>query len=166
MAQAEPLAVQVAREWWPFAVPVSQLPDPTPAEGPDPYGNPDPDWLRIDWREHRRWVELETPPEAELLEGSSGPTTVNYVEMGSGVFTILFVHGLSGCWQNWLENIPHFARDHRVIAVDLPGFGASPMPPWQITIPAYGRFLRDFCERVGFDRCSLIGNSMGGFIGT
>ena len=90
---------------------------------------------------------------------------VNYVEMGEGP-PLLFVHGLSGAWQNFLENIPYFARTHRVIAVDLPGFGSSPMPPWEISIPAYGRFLRDFCERLGVDRCSLVGNSMGGFIAT
>ena len=90
---------------------------------------------------------------------------VNYVEMGEGS-PILFVHGLSGAWQNWLETLPHFARTHRVIALDLPGFGASPMPPWEISIPSYGRFVRDFCERVGVDRCSLVGNSMGGFIAT
>jgi pimeloyl-ACP methyl ester carboxylesterase len=40
------------------------------------------------------------------------------------------------------------------------------MPPWEISIPAYGRFVRDFCERLGIDRCSLVGNSMGGFIAT
>jgi pimeloyl-ACP methyl ester carboxylesterase len=129
-----------------------QLPPATPPDGPDPYGEPDPEWLRIDWREHRRQIEVVG-------------TRVNYVEMGSGP-PALFVHGLSGAWQNWLENIPHFARTHRVIAIDLPGFGASPMPPWEISIPAYGRFLRDFCERLGIERCSLIGNSMGGFIAT
>ena len=92
-------------------------------------------------------------------------TRVNYVEMGEGP-PLVFVHGLSGAWQNWLENLPHFARTHRVIALDLPGFGSSPMPPWEITIPAYGRFLRDFCERLGIERCALVGNSMGGFIAT
>ena len=85
--------------------------------------------------------------------------------MGEGP-PLVFVHGLSGAWQNWLENIPHFAATHRVVALDLPGFGASPMPPWEISIPAYGRFLRDFCERLGIERCSLVGNSMGGFIAT
>jgi pimeloyl-ACP methyl ester carboxylesterase len=127
-----------------------ELPPATPPDGPDPYGNPDPEWLRIDWREHLRQIDVV------------GART-NYVETGEGP-PVLFVHGLSGCWQNWLENIPHFARTHRVIAVDLPGFGASPMPPWELTIPAYGRFVRDFCERVGIDRGSLVGNSMGGFI--
>jgi pimeloyl-ACP methyl ester carboxylesterase len=126
------------------------LPPATPADGPDPYGDRDPEWLRIDWHEHHRQIDVVG-------------ARVNYVEMGEGA-PLIFVHGLSGCWQNWLENIPHFARTHRVVALDLPGFGASPMPPWEITIPGYGRFVRDFCERLGIDRCSIVGNSMGGFI--
>ncbi len=129
-----------------------ELPPATPSYGPDPYGSPDPEWLRIDWREHRHEIDVVG-------------ARVNYVEMGEGP-PLLFIHGLSGAWQNFLENIPHFARNHRVVAVDLPGFGASPMPPWEISIPAYGRFLRDFCERLGIGRCSLVGNSMGGFIAT
>ena len=137
---------------WKLATGRVELPAPTPPDGPDPYGDPDPEWLGVDWREHRRRVDVVG-------------AAANYVEMGAGT-PLLFIHGLSGCWQNWLENIPHFARTHRVIALDLPGFGASPMPPWEITIPAYGRFVRDFCERLGIDRCSLVGNSMGGFIAT
>jgi pimeloyl-ACP methyl ester carboxylesterase len=129
-----------------------QLPEPTPTDGPDPYGNPDPEWLRIDWRRHRREIDVVG-------------TRANYVEMGEGPPLVL-VHGLSGAWQNWLEQIPQLARSHRVIAMDLPGFGASPMPPWEISIPAYGTFVRDFCERLGVARCALAGNSLGGFIAT
>jgi pimeloyl-ACP methyl ester carboxylesterase len=128
------------------------LPPPTSADGPDPYGNPNPEWLSVDWREHRRQIEVVG-------------ATVNYVELGEGPH-LVFVHGLSGAWQNWLEQLPHFARTHRVVALDLPGFGASPMPPWEISIPAYGRFLRDFCERLEIEHCALVGNSMGGFIAT
>ncbi|MFN8161399.1 MAG: alpha/beta hydrolase [Solirubrobacterales bacterium] len=124
-----------------------------PARPAGDYGTPDPEWLRIDWREHLRTVEL---PGA----------AVNFVEMGEGA-PLLFVHGLSGCWQNWLENAPHFARRYRVIALDLPGFGNSPLPAWQIDIPAYGRLLHDFCEKLGIERCAaVVGNSMGGFIST
>jgi len=137
---------------WRLATGRVELPPATPPDGPDPYGNPDPEWLRIAWREHLQRVDVVG-------------TSVNYVEIGAGP-PLLFVHGLSGCWQNWLENIPHFARSHRVLAVDLPGFGTSPMPPWEISIQNYGRFLRDFCERLGVGRCSLVGNSMGGFIAT
>lgn len=117
------------------------------------YGNPDPEWLKVDWREHLHRVRL---PGAE----------VNYAEIGEGE-PILFVHGLAGCWQNWLENLPHFGKTHRAIALDLPGFGESPMPSWPIDMPAYGRLIHDFCEKLGIDRAAaLVGNSMGGFVST
>jgi pimeloyl-ACP methyl ester carboxylesterase len=117
------------------------------------YGNPDPEWLKIDWRPHLHRVQL---PGAE----------VNYAEIGEGE-PILFVHGLGGCWRNWLENLPHFGRAHRAIALDLPGFGHSPMPSWPIEMPAYGRLIHDFCEKLGIDRvAALVGNSMGGFVST
>jgi pimeloyl-ACP methyl ester carboxylesterase len=146
------LVEQLLEEYFPFSPPRSELPDATPAEGPDPYGNPEPEWLGIDWREHLRHVDLDG-------------ARVNYVEVGSGPrLPTVFVHGLSGSWQNWLENIPHFAREHRVLALDLPGFGHSPMPEWEISIERYGRLLHDFCEKLGVRDCAVVGNSMGGFI--
>jgi pimeloyl-ACP methyl ester carboxylesterase len=130
-------------------------PTPPPEGVSDEYGSRDPEWLRIDWREHLRTARV-------------GGTEVNYVEMGSSAGEneppLVLVHGLSGAWQNWLENIPHFARNHRVIAPDLPGFGASPVPPWEPTIENYGRLLSDFCDQLGVERSLLVGNSMGGFV--
>ncbi|MGN6663974.1 MAG: alpha/beta fold hydrolase [Solirubrobacterales bacterium] len=124
-----------------------------PFPGTD-YGDPDPDWLKIDWRAHLRRVDLP------------GAEAVNYAEIGEGE-PILFVHGIAGCWRNWLENLPYFGRGYRAIALDLPGFGDSPMPSWEITMPNYGRLIHDFCERLGIDRvAALVGNSMGGFIST
>jgi pimeloyl-ACP methyl ester carboxylesterase len=124
-----------------------------PFPGTD-YGNPDPEWLKIDWRQHLRKVDLP------------GAEAVNYVEIGEGD-PILFVHGIAGCWRNWLENLPHFARTHRAIALDMPGFGDSPMPSWDISMANYGRLIHDFCERLGIDQvAALVGNSMGGFIST
>jgi pimeloyl-ACP methyl ester carboxylesterase len=135
---------------WPFTG-FGNPPPPTPADGPDPYGNPNPEWLRIDWRDHLREIEIDG-------------ARINYCEMGEAGPPIVFVHGLAGCWQNWLENIPRFARHHRVIALDLPGFGDSPMPPWEITISNYGKLLDAFCRRLNLHSCVLVGNSMGGFI--
>ena len=108
------------------------------------------EWLDVDWRAHLHSI---------VLHGSR----VNYVEMGEGP-PVVFVHGLSGCWQNWLENIPHFARRHRAIAVDLAGFGHSELPQEEISIPGYGRFMDAFLGEIGVERGALIGNSMGGFV--
>ncbi|HET9197726.1 MAG TPA: alpha/beta hydrolase [Solirubrobacterales bacterium] len=130
---------------------------PLPAFPAPDYGNldPTPEWLRIDWREHLRRVDLP------------GAEAVNYVEIGEGE-PILFIHGIAGCWRNFLENLPYFGRNgYRAIALDLPGFGDSPMPSWEITMGDYGRLIHDFCERLGIDRvAALVGNSMGGFIAT
>jgi pimeloyl-ACP methyl ester carboxylesterase len=127
--------------------------EPTPADGPDPYGNPDPEpaWMGIDWRDHLHTLEV-------------AGTRVNYAELGEGP-PIVFVHGLGGSWQNWLENMPRLAElGHRTVAIDLPGFGASPMPPWDISIPRYGELLGEVCARLELTPCTLVGNSMGGFV--
>ncbi len=109
------------------------------------------DWLSVDWHEHLRWASLSN-------------ATVNYVDVGEGP-ALVFVHGLTGCWQNWLENIPHFARSHRVIALDLPGFGFSPMPTEKISINGYAGVLDELLDELDIERAAVVGNSMGGFIG-
>ncbi|HEU0317931.1 MAG TPA: alpha/beta fold hydrolase, partial [Solirubrobacteraceae bacterium] len=108
-------------------------------------------WFDVDWESHRRWVEIDG-------------RWVNLVDIGEGP-VLIFIHGLAGCWQNWLENIPFFARDHRVIAVDLPGFGESEMPAEPITISNYARMVDAVCDVLDVDSAVIIGNSMGGFIG-
>jgi pimeloyl-ACP methyl ester carboxylesterase len=118
------------------------------------YGVSDePNWREVDWAEHLRAVEVDG-------------NRINYVDMGEGDGTpVVFVHGLAGQWQNWIENLPRLARDRRVIASDLPGFGMSPMPAdGEVSIQGYGRVIQRFCETLGLDRIALVGNSMGGFI--
>jgi pimeloyl-ACP methyl ester carboxylesterase len=132
----------------------AELPSPTPSEGPDPYGDADPEWLRLDWREHLATLEIEG-------------TAVNYVELepaDPAPVSLVLVHGLAGCWQNWLEQLPYFGKRYRVVALDLPGFGRSPMPAWEISVPAYGDLVRDFCAALELDRVAIVGNSLGGFI--
>jgi pimeloyl-ACP methyl ester carboxylesterase len=121
---------------------------------PGPYGPTGRSaWMDIDWHQHRRFVEIDG-------------RRVNVVDMGEGDRPIVFVHGLAGSWQNWLENMPHFAAaGHRVVAFDLPGFGSSEMPGEKISIPGYGRFVDALLSRLGVGPAVVVGNSMGGFIG-
>jgi pimeloyl-ACP methyl ester carboxylesterase len=116
-------------------------------------------WLDVDWREHQRWV---------YVDGQR----VNTVDVGEGP-ALVFVHGLSGSWPNWLEQVPVFAGlhgeesefgEHRVIAMDLPGFGHSPMPRKQITISGYARLLEGMLGELQIDTAAVVGNSMGGFV--
>jgi len=108
-------------------------------------------WLDLDWDSHRRWIRVDG-------------RWVNLIDIGEGP-VLIFIHGLAGCWQNWLENIPLFAHDHRVIAMDLPGFGESAMPVEKISISGYARVVDALCQALEIDSAVIIGNSMGGFIG-
>ena len=99
----------------------AELPAATPADGPIPTASPTPSGSR------------STGASTCARSTSSAPrsTTSRWARARRCVF----VHGLSGCWQNWLENIPHFARNHRVIALDLPGFGAARCRPGRSRSP-------------------------------
>jgi pimeloyl-ACP methyl ester carboxylesterase len=77
---------------------------------------------------------------------------------------VVFVHGLGGQWQNWLENIPRVAQERRVVALDLPGHGCSEMPREEISISSYGRCVDALCDRLELGEVVLVGNSMGGFV--
>jgi len=124
----------------------------TPQSAIDAYGPVGrSDWMDFDWQQHLRWIQVED-------------RWMNIVDIGEGP-VVLMVHGLSGCWQNWLENIIFFARDHRVIAVDLPGFGESPMPVKKISISNYADTVDALLTALEIDTVRLVGNSMGGFIG-
>ena len=106
----------------------------------------DPSWTDVDWREHQRWVQLRGTP-------------VNVIEMGEGEQAVVFIHGLSGSWQNWLEQIPS------VVAFDLPGFGESPMPPsGDVSIAFYAEVVAELLAELGVREAAIVGNSMGGFI--
>lgn len=120
----------------------------------DDYGVSDtPDWRDVDWRAHLR---------QEQIAGR----TVNYVDIGEGPEQpIVFIHGLSGVWQNWLENIMPFTRDRRVVAMDLPGFGHSEIPAEKISISGFAKAVEDLCERLELGNVAVVGNSMGGFAG-
>jgi pimeloyl-ACP methyl ester carboxylesterase len=112
----------------------------------------DPDWRDTNWREHSHWAQIDNQD-------------MNYVDIGSGDGPpVVFIHGLSGSWQNWLENLPYFARKRHCIAMDLPGFGHSPMPHQKISISGYARQVDALCEQLDLGKCIVVGNSMGGFV--
>lgn len=119
------------------------------------YGISDaPDWRGRDWR-------------AELQQARLGGAEINYVDVGprdADVAPLVFVHGLGGQWQNWLENIERPALKRRVVALDLPGFGASSLADDDPSIPGYGQVVERLCEHLRLGAVALVGNSMGGFV--
>ncbi|MDQ4144866.1 MAG: alpha/beta fold hydrolase [Actinomycetota bacterium] len=84
-----------------------------------------------------------------------------YLEAGSGP-AVLLLHGLGATNASMLTTFWELARDHRVIAPDLPGFGESAKPVRSYNAAFYARWLDSFMKELRVDRAVLIGNSMGG----
>jgi pimeloyl-ACP methyl ester carboxylesterase len=116
------------------------------------YGaSAEPTWRGIDWPAHTHQAEIE---------GRS----VNYVTYGQGDLSpVVFIHGLGGVWQNWLENMPAIGQTRPVIAVDLPGFGASELPAEEISITLFARIVEGLARHLDLGSIAVVGNSMGGF---
>ncbi len=83
-------------------------------------------------------------------------------DVGTGPPLIL-LHGLAGSSRWWSRNVPALSGAFRVIAVDLPGSGASPRGH-RLDLDAVVDQMAGMMDELGIDRASLIGHSMGGLI--
>src|SRR2546423_2277300 len=87
---------------------------------------------------------------------------VHYVCGGSGSPLVL-VHGLgSSAAVEFYFNLEPLAANHRVLAIDLPGFGHSDKPVLEYTIELFVKAVRDVMASEELARAAVMGVSMGG----
>ena len=89
--------------------------------------------------------------------------SVVFERRGSGPPLVL-VHGHGSRWQEWAPVLDVLAAHHDVVALDLPGFGASPMDDTDPTAPGYAARVEAFWLELGIERPAVAGFSMGGGI--
>lgn len=77
---------------------------------------------------------------------------------------LLLLHGLGATKASLLTIVPALARHHRVIAVDLPGYGASSKPRGRYDAPWFAEHMFSLLDELGIERVRVAGNSMGGRI--
>jgi pimeloyl-ACP methyl ester carboxylesterase len=90
---------------------------------------------------------------------------LNHYRRGHGEPLIL-IHGIGSRWQMWEPVIDSLASERDVIAIDLPGFGASPMPPegTPAGVESLVSLVLEFLGEIGIERPHSAGNSLGGLI--
>jgi pimeloyl-ACP methyl ester carboxylesterase len=78
----------------------------------------------------------------------------------------VLIHGVGSQWQVWEPVLEAVSRERDVIAVDLPGFGRSPMPAADLPrdMPRLVGDIAAFFKTLGLDRPHVAGNSLGGAI--
>jgi pimeloyl-ACP methyl ester carboxylesterase len=96
-----------------------------------------------------RTVDLEGPVAYREWEGPDDSAFV-------------LVHGLGASQLSWVQVAEGLSGLGRVFAIDLPGFGASPLSGRSAGLMDQRRTLSRFIETLGVDRVVLAGSSMGG----
>jgi len=96
---------------------------------------------------------------------STNGIKLHYVTQGEGPL-MLMLHGFPEFWYSWRHQIPEFARDHKVVAIDLRGYNDSDKPEAKAAY-VMAEFIKDIkgvIEGLGYDRCVLVGHDWGGAI--
>src|SRR5687768_17836124 len=90
------------------------------------------------------------------------PVTLAYTRVGTGE-PLLLLHGIGHHRQAWDPVMDILATERDVIAVDLPGFGASPGLPQALAydLPTTSAVFGAFCTELGLERPHVAGNSLG-----
>lgn len=91
-------------------------------------------------------------------------TRVSLAEAGTGPGTCVLVHGTGTSSRSWLRTIAPLAMRFRVVAPDLPGFGASPRHRGPVSIERYADLLNALVDHLGPGPMHLVGHSMGGLV--
>jgi len=89
----------------------------------------------------------------------------HYAEAGSGDDVVLCLHGWPQHWYEWRHLMPALADRHRVIALDLRGFGWSEAPPSGYEKENLADDVLAVLDELGIERVKLVGHDWGGWIG-
>jgi len=95
---------------------------------------------------------------------SKDGTLVSFEVHGRGEPTLVLVHGWCCDARYWRAQVPHFAKRHRVVTLDLAGHGHSGATRSRYSMAAFGQDVRAVTEAVGAERAILVGHSMGGAV--
>ncbi|GLW09368.1 epoxide hydrolase [Microtetraspora sp. NBRC 13810] len=110
-----------------------------------------------------------SPGEGARVDGLPGFTQgnvpvegggIHYVKGGSGP-ALLLLHGWPETWETWRGVMPKLAREHTVIALDLPGLGASSIPAGGYDKVTTAHRVRQAVHALGHTRVGIIGHDLG-----
>ncbi len=95
----------------------------------------------------------------------SNNVQLHYVTQGEGPL-MLMLHGFPEFWYSWRHQIPEFAQDHKVVALDLRGYNESDKPQdvSAYRMPELLKDVQGVIQGLGYDDCILVGHDWGGAI--
>jgi pimeloyl-ACP methyl ester carboxylesterase len=113
----------------------------------------------------RRAARNPSATRVAYLTTTHGDAALSYQVQGSGP-PLLLIHGLAGSGRWWAKNVDALAAHFQIYVIDLIGFGGSRVRSYgdRFILNEAADVLLAFMDRLGIDRASLMGHSMGGHI--
>jgi len=114
------------------------------------------------------WVDSRTRKAAprdggQVIDTQIVPANITIEGVGP---TIVLIHGFGAAIDWWDDIAPGLAADHRVIRIDLIGHGGTMAPRSGYSIERQAMLVSGLLDRLGVDRFTVIGHSMGGEVAT
>lgn len=107
--------------------------------------------------------------DVEFTQGfiDAGGVKTRFIQAGpSQAPAVIMLHGTGGSWENWCANIRPLSKHFNCVAIDMVGSGLTEKPDFDYEMPIYMAQLRGVISALGLQRASIIGLSMGGWIGS
>ncbi len=98
------------------------------------------------------------PKDATYLQVEG--TRVRYVDVGEGPAVVL-LHGFASSIENWVTVMPQLVKDHRIIAIDMRGFGWTDRPVADYSPAAQAKLLKAVLDERKVGKISLVAHSYG-----
>ncbi|MFD0900326.1 alpha/beta fold hydrolase [Actinomadura sediminis] len=89
---------------------------------------------------------------------------LHYVRGGSGPALVL-LHGWPETWWEWHKVMPELAKNHTVVAFDLPGLGRSSVPPDGYDAATVAARVHQGVAGIGLDRVGILAHDLGVLVG-
>lgn len=77
---------------------------------------------------------------------------------------MLFIHGMACDHSDWREQLPHFSRSHRVVAIDMRGHGRTSNPGGEMHVEEIADDIAWVCRELGLEKPVVVGHSFGGLV--
>lgn len=107
-----------------------------------------------------------TDPEPRIVSFSHAGATLVAEELGHGRPVFLLIHGIGMGRRVFDGLVELLARQGRVVAIDLPGYGSAPEPERTLTMERTADLVAAFVRASGLGPVVLIGHSMGTQVST
>lgn len=88
---------------------------------------------------------------------------IAFYDTGAGQ-PVVFIHGFCETHKLWNQIVPKLVHSFRVITLDLPGFGRSPLPEDGFSLSDVAGKIHDLLVSLGITAPVMIGHSLGGYI--